>query len=323
MLEEKVPSILLTDDPLERLNKAMALFRSAISLRFPPATIQKGKVDMGKAFGGSLVVIESSETKSEKQDTSSRSGNDADAYNADIRTIHDEAPMAEVQLTTECNIFDTGHQHTEQPKIIIEGLVIYPFMHVIYDRELLSLSCDFAFRTEIFKSLFLPLDCLAAFAIYVLVQSLCSTFHHLEILLTLSLDRRDIFEEDLAIARFSPNTTSTMYEKTSPRSDLRWKPTGRIFEYVGLRWIPTGKLFDSYTSKVDNEPPHSSNVDIPHIPECKQTLAVRVGTSINVQKEQSLDLSAGTLCNVNKENLRVWLLKRLISQTPLSKWIHR
>ncbi|GJX24697.1 hypothetical protein Tco_0230993 [Tanacetum coccineum] len=60
-------------------------------------------------------------------------------------------------------------------------------------------------------------------------------------------------------------------EKTSPRSDLRWKPTGRIFKSVGLRWIPTGKLFDSCTSKVDSEPPHGSNVDIPHIHECKQT----------------------------------------------------
>ncbi|GJQ95005.1 retrovirus-related pol polyprotein from transposon TNT 1-94 [Tanacetum coccineum] len=118
--------------------------------------------------------------------------------------------------------------------------------------------------------------------------------------------------------RFSPNKTSAVYEKTSPRSDLRWKPTGRIFKSVGLRWIPTGKLFDSCTSKVDSEPPHGSNVDIPHIHECKQTLDVSAGTSINVQKEQSLDLSAGTLCNVNKENLRVWLLKRLISQKPFT-----
>ncbi|GJU08332.1 hypothetical protein Tco_1124762 [Tanacetum coccineum] len=49
--------------------------------------------------------------------------------------------------------------------------------------------------------------------------------------------------------RFSPNKTSAVYEKTSPRSDLRWKPTGRIFKSVGLRWIRTGKLFDSCTSK--------------------------------------------------------------------------
>nr|GEV47827.1 hypothetical protein [Tanacetum cinerariifolium] len=74
--------------------------------------------------------------------------------------------------------------------------------------------------------------------------------------------------------RFSANKTSAVYEKTSPRSDLRWKPTGRIFKSVGLRWIPTGKLFDSCISKVDSEPPHGSNVDIPNIHKCKQTLDV-------------------------------------------------
>nr|GEU64639.1 hypothetical protein [Tanacetum cinerariifolium] len=56
--------------------------------------------------------------------------------------------------------------------------------------------------------------------------------------------------------RFSPNKTSAVYEKTSPRYDLRWKPTGKIFKSVGLRWIPTGKSFKSYTSKVDSEPTH-------------------------------------------------------------------
>ncbi|GJS27124.1 hypothetical protein Tco_0487744 [Tanacetum coccineum] len=91
--------------------------------------------------------------------------------------------------------------------------------------------------------------------------------------------------------RFSLNNTFAVYEKTSPRFDLRWKPTCRIFKSVGLRWIPTGKLFDSCTSKVDSEPPHGSNVDILNIHECKQTLDVSAGTSINVQKEQSLDLS--------------------------------
>ncbi|GKE99573.1 hypothetical protein Tco_0022924 [Tanacetum coccineum] len=72
--------------------------------------------------------------------------------------------------------------------------------------------------------------------------------------------------------RFSPNKTSVVHEKTSPRYYLRWKPTGIIFKYVGLRWIPTGKLFNSCTSKVDSEPPHGSNVDILNIHECKQTL---------------------------------------------------
>ncbi|GJZ27818.1 hypothetical protein Tco_0572465 [Tanacetum coccineum] len=56
--------------------------------------------------------------------------------------------------------------------------------------------------------------------------------------------------------------------------------------------IPTGKLFDSCTSKVDSEPPRGSNVDISNTHECKQTLDESAGTSINVQKEQILSLSA-------------------------------
>nr|GEZ34357.1 hypothetical protein [Tanacetum cinerariifolium] len=90
MLEEKVPSFLLTDDLLKRLNKAMALF---------------------------------SETESEKQDTRSRFRNDVDADNADIRPIYDEEPIAKVQSTAECNIFTTGQHHTKQPEIITEGRV--------------------------------------------------------------------------------------------------------------------------------------------------------------------------------------------------------
>nr|GFC55546.1 hypothetical protein [Tanacetum cinerariifolium] len=59
---------------------------------------------------------------------------------------------------------------------------------------------------------------------------------------------------------------------TSPRSDLRWKPTGRIFKSVGFRWLPTGKLSDSCTSKVEREPTHGFNADISNIHECKQLL---------------------------------------------------
>ncbi|GKC48990.1 hypothetical protein Tco_1071735 [Tanacetum coccineum] len=120
---------------------------------------------------------------------------------------------------------------------------------------------------------------------------------------------------------FSPNKTSDVYEKTSPRSDLRWKPTGRIFKTIGLRWIPTGKLFNSCTSSADSKSTHGSNVDISKIHECKQTLDLSAGTSIYVRKEQSFDLNAGTSYNVKKDNIRVWLLKKLISQKPVLKWI--
>nr|GFA92490.1 hypothetical protein [Tanacetum cinerariifolium] len=84
---------------------------------------QKSKIDIGKAVNDDLVVTKSSGTESEVKDNNSRSGNDTDADDADIRPIYDEEPMAKVQLTAECNIFSIGQQHTEQPEIINEGRV--------------------------------------------------------------------------------------------------------------------------------------------------------------------------------------------------------
>ncbi|GJZ02206.1 hypothetical protein Tco_0757623 [Tanacetum coccineum] len=76
-----------------------------------------------KELDTSLVVTKSSRIESGKQDTSNKSGNDAAVDHADIRPIYNEEPMAEVQLTAECNIFAIGQQHTEQPEIINHGRV--------------------------------------------------------------------------------------------------------------------------------------------------------------------------------------------------------
>ncbi|GJW48077.1 hypothetical protein Tco_0079723 [Tanacetum coccineum] len=57
-----------------------------------------------------------------RQDTSSRSGNDAHVNDAYIRPIYNEEPMAEVQ-TTDDNVSATGQQHTEQPEFNNEGKV--------------------------------------------------------------------------------------------------------------------------------------------------------------------------------------------------------
>ncbi|GJY13375.1 hypothetical protein Tco_0382684, partial [Tanacetum coccineum] len=73
--------------------------------------------------------------------------------------------------------------------------------------------------------------------------------------------------------RFSPNKSSAVHEKpNTPRSCLRWKPTGRIFKIAGLRWIPTGKMFTDNTTKVDSEPLNGSNDDITNPYKCDQTL---------------------------------------------------
>ncbi|GJV26077.1 hypothetical protein Tco_1378772 [Tanacetum coccineum] len=100
--------------------------------------------------------------------------------------------------------------------------------------------------------------------------------------------------------RFSPKKSSAVHEKpNTPRSCLRWKPTGRIFKIAGLRWIPTGKMFTDYTTKVDSEPPNGSNDDITNPYECDQTLNVsasptNLSAGLALQRQMaSADISSG------------------------------
>ncbi|GJS67043.1 zinc knuckle CX2CX4HX4C containing protein [Tanacetum coccineum] len=69
---------------------------------------------------------------------------------------------------------------------------LVPSCFVIFDLEPLSLSFDFVFSSEIFKSLSFRLDRLCHLAILCLDQH-AHTLHHLESLLTISLDRHYIF----------------------------------------------------------------------------------------------------------------------------------
>ncbi|GJR89505.1 hypothetical protein Tco_0213516 [Tanacetum coccineum] len=74
--------------------------------------------------------------------------------------------------------------------------------------------------------------------------------------------------------------TTTDDRKPNPRSN---KQTSR-----SLLWIRTEKLFDSCISKVDSEPPHGSNVDIPHIHECKQSLDLSAETIVKVDSQMMI-----------------------------------
>ncbi|GKD28735.1 hypothetical protein Tco_1239513 [Tanacetum coccineum] len=81
----------------------------------------KGKVDSSKALDASLVVSECSGTKSDKQDTSSSSGNYiTHAADADIRLVDDKVPFAEVQLTTQHNVLANKQQHSVQSELIYD-----------------------------------------------------------------------------------------------------------------------------------------------------------------------------------------------------------
>ncbi|GJZ22033.1 retrovirus-related pol polyprotein from transposon TNT 1-94 [Tanacetum coccineum] len=81
---------------------------------------KEGKVDLDKELDVDLVVTESNGTKSEKHDTSSRSGNDTHAKDADIKPANDKEPMAEVQLNDQHNVLAYEQQHSMQSEPIYD-----------------------------------------------------------------------------------------------------------------------------------------------------------------------------------------------------------
>ncbi|GJX21222.1 hypothetical protein Tco_0223899 [Tanacetum coccineum] len=407
------------------------------------------KVDTGKAVDASLVNTESIGTESNEQDTSSRSGNDAHADDADIRPIYNEELMAEVHTTVEINIFATGQQHTEQPEFNKEGEVdqnaeqchdTCPLPATLTDNQTTELSNQSLESENIrlkktiaqFQKDFLRMEAhcvnlelkyqnqalkerqhgqfLKVKNHYILFakerESAVAKPHHMiapsssryslnDMVHNHYLDeakkktqessrnsepsvmpsarsqstangskpkprinnqksrnwpasksscittkivpiaehsrnfrsfsnskhfvcstcQKCVFNanHDSCVTKFlneansrskipkrhrsSIKKTSVVHEKTmTPRSCLRWKPTGKIFKTVGLRWVPTGKIFTSSTTKVDSEPQNGSNEDITNPYECEQTLDVSAGT---------LNLSAGTSFNPKMEGLRV------------------
>ncbi|GKD50969.1 hypothetical protein Tco_1279945 [Tanacetum coccineum] len=102
-------------------------------------------------------------------------------------------------------------QVLEKRKGVIAWKMLVPSCFVIFDLEPLSLSFDFVFMSEIFKSLSFRLDHLCHLAILCLDQH-AHTLHHLESLLTISLDRLDIFEGRSCISEFVRKSLSLILE---------------------------------------------------------------------------------------------------------------
>ncbi|GKC39157.1 hypothetical protein Tco_1051541 [Tanacetum coccineum] len=91
------------------------------------------------------------------------------------------------------------------------SLEMVEFKDCVANIEPLSLSFDFVFASEIFKSLSFRLDRLCHLAILYLDQH-DHTLHHLESLLTISLDRLDIFEGRSCISEFVRKSLSLILE---------------------------------------------------------------------------------------------------------------
>ncbi|GJV63044.1 hypothetical protein Tco_1473872 [Tanacetum coccineum] len=81
---------------------------------------KEGKVDSSTALDAGLVVTESNETESERHVSSSRSGKDTHAEHADINSVNDKQPLAEVQLTVQHDTLANEQQHSVQSEPIYD-----------------------------------------------------------------------------------------------------------------------------------------------------------------------------------------------------------
>ncbi|GKD64450.1 hypothetical protein Tco_1306558 [Tanacetum coccineum] len=340
--------------------------------------------DTSKALDASLVNTKSSRIGLEKQDTSSRSGNDTHVDDADIKPIYDEEPMAEnaeqCHDTRPLPAKLTDHQTIElsNQSLEFENIYVIETINIELEHKVAKLLKENETLKKHYKELSDSIKTTRA-----------KTIEHTTSLIAQNVEfKAQLQEKGFAIAalkneliKLQGNSVDTKFAKSSilrkpflqsvrnqsvvrqptafkskrpriskPRfasqvnvnNDLpkpitthylpkeresavrklrkdtrtRWKPTGRILKTVGLKWVPTGMIFTSSTTTVDNEPPHSSNTDITNLHECIQILDSSAGTSINVQEERNLYLSAGTPFNLKKETIKAWIKENVISERP-------
>ncbi|GJX93116.1 hypothetical protein Tco_0347702 [Tanacetum coccineum] len=81
---------------------------------------KEGKVDSSTTLDAGLVVTESNETESERHVSSSRSGKDTHAEDAEINSVNDKQPLAEVQLTVQHDTLANEQQHSVQSEPIYD-----------------------------------------------------------------------------------------------------------------------------------------------------------------------------------------------------------
>ncbi|GKD52837.1 hypothetical protein Tco_1286224, partial [Tanacetum coccineum] len=99
--------------------------------------------------------------------------------------------------------------------------------------------------------------------------------------------------------RFSPKKSSTVYLKTtSPRSGLTWKPTGKIFTYVGLRWIPTEKTVETCNNTNDSALPLGKETHNPNIVICANSSSLSAGTS----------MASETISSKGSSNVNIYII---------------
>ncbi|GKA95273.1 hypothetical protein Tco_0817311 [Tanacetum coccineum] len=296
-------------------------------------------VDTSKALDASLVDTESSGTESKEPDTSNRSRNDTHANDADIRPIYNEEPMAEPTAFKSERYTSTKPRFASQ--VDVNNDLSKPVTTHYFPKER-----EFAFAkphhvTASSESRNSSKN-MPRFSSNGMVHN-----HYLEEAKKKTHERGRKSRPSVMPSAKLQSTTNDC--KPKPRSNTQtssnWlaskssckcvfnanhdacvtkflndvnshAKTGRIFKTVGFRWVPTGKIFTTSTTTFDSETLHGSNTDIINLHEYIQTLDSSAGTSINVQEEHNLDLSAGTPSNLKKERIKACIKANVISGRP-------
>ncbi|GJX21527.1 gag-pol polyprotein [Tanacetum coccineum] len=229
-------------------------------------------------------------TESEKQDTSSSSGNDADADDIDIKPVYDEEPMVEVQLTTDNNVFATGQQYTEQPEFNNEGEVdqnvkqchdTRPLPAQLTDNQITELSN----QSLEFENIYLKK----------IVAQFQKDFSGMEAHLTTPYLHK---EKEYAFAK--PHYVIASSESRNSSKNMP-------------RFSSNDMVHNHYLEEAKKK---TQERDITNLPECIQIVDSSTGTSINIQVEQNLDLSADTPFNLKKERIKACIKDNVISGRP-------
>ncbi|GJZ68146.1 integrase, catalytic region, zinc finger, CCHC-type containing protein [Tanacetum coccineum] len=268
----------------------------------------KKSIDERALYKKDLVDIESSGKESNEQDTSNRSGNDAHADDADIRTIYDEEPMVEVQTTAKINVSATGQLHTEQPEFNNEGETVAQFQKDFLRMKAHCVNLELKYQNQTLKE--------GQHGQFSKVKSNEAKIKHdIDVIETINIElehkvakllkenktlKRHYKELSDSIKKMRAKTIEHTTSLIAQNAEFKAQLQERGFAIAALKnkWVPTRKIFTPSTTKVDSDPTNGSNEDFTNQYECEQTLDVSAGT---------LKLSADTSFNPKKEGLIVCL----------------
>ncbi|GJW87020.1 retrovirus-related pol polyprotein from transposon TNT 1-94 [Tanacetum coccineum] len=103
--------------------------------------LKEVKDDSSKTLDANLVVTESKETESERHVSSSKFEKDTHAKDADVNSVNDKQPMAEVQLFAKHNILANEQHHSKQSESVYDTYLLEKV-----DRNTIPKSTDMSHR---------------------------------------------------------------------------------------------------------------------------------------------------------------------------------